>query len=286
MDLEKMRGSNVFAKIKDTVGEQGDSLFMIYQMGLLKGGEGAKVTGDDVKSMIMAGNLMSGNFSDLVIGLQLKKDFPISDMTAGMQVTAKKHNDTEYYEAVSGQSTTYVCRLDAALYCVSRSEALLKGAVDRFKSGKPAELGEDMASALASVHARDTFAVMSAPGIKCMAVGVNVNGSLDAKMVMVMDNKGQAQEMVDGVEKAIETAEKAAPPAGATDIQKQAMEVQKEMMSSMDVDRSGSSVIIRYGLKTETILRLLDHPQFKQQVAGMLSGIPSVGPGLPMQPQK
>jgi hypothetical protein len=115
MDMEKVRGSNVFAKIKDAVGEQGDSLFMIYQMGLLKSGEGAKVTGNDVKSMIMAGNLMSGNFSDLVIGLQLKKDFSIADMTAGMQVTAKKHNDTDYHEAVSGTSTTYVCRLDAAL---------------------------------------------------------------------------------------------------------------------------------------------------------------------------
>ena len=102
-----------------------------------------------------------------------------------------------------------MCKLGAALFSVSRNESLLQGAIERHTSGQHAELGEELAAALDAVDARDMFAVMNMSamptgGFKYMAVGVNVNGSLDSKMVIVMEDKATAQEMVDGMEKALE----------------------------------------------------------------------------------
>jgi len=277
VDVASVSESDLFAEVKKLIQQttgQSD-LDKMIQQGLAGHGLTTKLKVDDIQSMFVAGS-MSGPVPKMVLGVRLSRAMSLNDVISGTGVTKKTYQDYEYVTLGEGRDQMNLARIDETTLCAAPTEAMLKKALDRVKTGDTVSLDGDLSAMVDSVSGKTTFFAMDAsamagmpgmgpmsmpPGMnmKGMGFGLNVNGSVDAIAVVAFGDSDEAEKMASQLDAALSMAKAMAP------------EEFKGWVEDIDVSQSGSRVEISVSIDTDEIIA-----QF-----GKLKGMIPMGGGGP-----
>lgn len=260
IDVESFRESEIFAEIKKMIGEttgQAD-IDKVIQEGLASEGLATKLKFDDIQGIFVAGSVGGGPVPKIVMGIRLSRGMPLSDVISGKGVAKKKYKDFEYVTFGKGREQMNLAQIDETTLCAAPTEAALKKALDRVETGDAVDLGDELSSMLSSVSGQDTFFAMDPsamagmpgmgpmggmPGMKGVGLGLSVNGSVDAVVVIAFKDSDQAKTMATQMDAGLSMAKTMAPDEF------------KPWLEDVDVDQSGSQVEITASIDTDDIIK-------------------------------
>ena len=298
IDIESIRESDLFDKMKGMVREQGGGdIDQVFQKGLAQSGMKSNLKLDDIEGIFVAGSGFAGPTPKMIIGLRLTRAMSLSDVISGAGVAKKKHKDYEYVIASVMGDKLYLARIDDETFCAAPSEDLLKKALDRVESGDSVELDDDLSSILSTVSRKDTFVAgtldaipqlsFTPPGLKSFGLGLEINGSFGGVLVIDFKDAAEAEKLAEQAEEGLEKAREQAAKSieqmkeavdKASGAQKEQMEKMLEMTKTMagwlddvDVDQSGSTVEFTASIDTDELVEMFD--RIKDMLGGLMGGM-------------
>lgn len=286
IDIESIRESELFAKLKGMVKEQsGGEIDQLFQQQLAEVGLKSNLKLDDVKGIFVAGSNMAARRGppNMVIGLRVARNMTLSDLISGAEVAKKKHNGYEYVIVGLRREKLYLAQIDDETFCGAPTEELLKKALDRIDSGDSVELDDDVASVLSAVSGSNTFVAGTAnelsmeggdtKGLKSGGVGLDLNGSIDILVVGAFENSDQAEKAAKKAEEGLEKGKKALDEMAKMI---KPVETIREWLDDVDIDQSGNTVEVSISIPTDDVLEIFD--TIKQMAGGLMGGGPSGPP--------
>lgn len=304
IDIESIRESKLVAKMEEMVkaSTEGQTEDMDAAVKMLTGKLGlqSKLKFDDIDAVFVAASDVSANPPKLVVGLRVKSGMSLADLLSGPSVVKKKHKDKDYV-AVSvggpgGDMTVFVAKIDDETFCASPDETELKSALDRTESGQTVDLDEKLASIISTVSKKNTFVAVDPAAIPMIPIevringfgfGLDVNGSIDAVVIVALKDSKTAENMADeantdmertrkNIRKGIEQGEEMLEKASGS--RKEQMEKQLKIMKvlagwldDVRIKQSGNQVEITASIDTDELLEIFD--QVKDMAGGLMGGM-------------
>jgi len=280
VDIESIRESDLFAEIKKLIGEQTGQtdLNKLLHQGLAAQGMKTKLTVDDIQSIFVAGSMTGGPVPKIVIGIRLGRGMSLADVISGPGLTKKKYKDFEYVTLGKGREQMNLAQIDETTLCAAPTEAALKKALDRVETGDTVELDDNLSSMLKSVSGKDTFVAMDPsamrsmgsmgmgmpPDMKGVGFGLNINGSVDAIVVIAFKDSDMAEKTAKQLDAGLSMAKAMVPDEF------------KPWLEDVSVNQSGSQVEINASIETAEIIK-----QFGKLKGMIPTGGGPGGPGGP-----
>lgn len=233
-----------------------------------------EITSDDVKEVFV---ILGSDPEKSTIVMKTAEDLDLDEIVKGYKKNnVKSHKDIDYVQVGSRFQGSYLAKTDKKTYCFSGDEDNLKSVLKQFSRKEKADLDDVLQDALDFVDGEDHFAVMktssarSMPGIggmgimfgkaEAMGIGVSINSSIDAKATVFFEDKEDAadlaEEMEKGLEEGIEEFEDMLDKARGS--QKEQMETVLEMMKAINLDQSGKAIEVEWDYDTGEVNELLD----------------------------
>ncbi len=214
------------------------------------GAKAGKLDADDIQETV----LLSLDPGGIVSIIRTGKDFEIKDIV-GVSGDELEYKGQAYFRT---ENRLYAAKTEKRTFCMARSEDALKRVISTKQKGEKPDLDKDLQEVLSYVDDKDFFSASTKSEhskSKAEGVGISFGSTISMEMVEIFKEEDVAKEKAEEAEKErkeeLEDVDRELEDASGDE--KKKLEIQRRVMKSASVKRSGSLIRLRLSFDKEDI---------------------------------